>query len=82
MISDQGVATNSNETQSMLNWLVPMNITKLRGFLGLIGYYRKFVQGYGIIAKPLTKLVQNTTEEAQAAFNALKHAMVTPPIPD
>ncbi|RVX01248.1 putative mitochondrial protein [Vitis vinifera] len=84
IITPQGVKVDDKKIATMLAWPRPANISELRGFLGLIGYYRKFVQNYGIIARPLTNLLKKGKfdwhEEAETTFSALKRAMTTTPI--
>ena len=52
IISGKGVKVDNKKIETMVDWPLPSNITALRGFLGLTGYYRRFVKNYGLIAKP------------------------------
>ncbi|KAK8918266.1 hypothetical protein KSP39_PZI021329 [Platanthera zijinensis] len=79
LISHQGVATDPGKIQVMLNWPSPSNLKKLRGFLGLTGYYRRFIKGYDILSKPLTSLLQQRTFTwGEEAFQNLKKAVLQP----
>lgn len=80
VISDAGVATDPQKVATVSSWPSPTSTKELRGFLGLAGYYRKFVQHFGILAKPLTELLKKNslfhwTPAHEQSFQALKEAL-------
>ena len=84
-VSGRGVSTEPAKIQLIKDWPVPKNLKELRGFLGLTGYYRKFVQDYSMVVLPLNALMKKNqtfewTDECQAAFEDLKEKMQKPPI--
>jgi transposase InsO family protein len=85
IINGDGVATDPSKIKEISNWHTPSCVKELRSFLGLAGYYRKFVCHFGVIAKPLTQLLKKNTiytwsPDADAAFNLLKQSLVSAPV--
>ena len=71
--------------EAVVNWKQPRNVTEVRSFLGLAGYYRRFVKGISIIASPLTKLLRKGikfewTDKCQNSFEQLKEMLVEAPV--
>ena len=85
VVSGDGIATDPEKIKLVEEWPTPTNLKQLRGFLGLTGYYRKFVKGYAHIAGPLNRLLKKDqayewTEDCQKAFDELKKVMTSPPV--
>jgi len=84
IVSHHQVQPDPDKLEAVHNWPKPTTIKSLRGFFGLTGFYKKFVQGYASIAHPLTQLLKKDTflwtEEAQSAFEKLKQILLQEPV--
>ncbi|XP_026459333.1 uncharacterized protein LOC113359994 [Papaver somniferum] len=84
MVSSEGVSVDSDKISCITNCPIPTTVKALRGFLGLAGYYRKFVKDYSKISAPLTQLLKLDsfvwTPDATTAFNNLKKALTSTPV--
>lgn len=79
IVSSSGVKADPHKLEAMSNWPIPSTTKQLRGFLGLTGYYYRFINGYASIASPLTDLLRmdcfQWSSQVDTAFAALKKAM-------
>jgi hypothetical protein len=84
IISRDGVAMDPAKIEAVEAWPRPQSLQALRGFLGLTGYYRKFIAGYGEVAAPLTALLKKEafhwSDAVDTAFMQLKHSLMTAPL--
>ncbi|XP_066351740.1 uncharacterized mitochondrial protein AtMg00860-like [Miscanthus floridulus] len=84
IISASGVAMDPAKVQAIRDWPIPRSARAVRGFLGLAGYYRKFVHNYGAVAAPLIALLKKEgfswNDAAAAAFDDLKAAVTSAPV--
>ena len=85
VISAQGVMVDPQKIEAILNWAAPTNQTEVRSFLGLAGYYRRFIKDFSIIASPMTELLRKNvkfewTEERQQCMDELKGRLTSAPI--
>jgi len=75
---------DTSKVAAIVNWPTPHSLRALRGFLGLAGYYRRFIKEFGAMAAPLTRLLKKEgwmwTDEAAGAFQQLKEALTSAPI--
>ncbi|KAG8500979.1 hypothetical protein CXB51_003063 [Gossypium anomalum] len=80
-----GIRVDPNKISAILEWKPPRNVTEVRSFLGLAGYYRRFVKGFSMIATPIMRLLQKDvqfewTKECQQSFEKLKALLTEAPI--
>jgi hypothetical protein len=85
VISDKGVKIDESRTEVISNYPKPKNARQVKQFLGLASYYRKFIQNFADVAKPLNELTRQDTQfkwssECEMAFEELKRRLASPPI--
>ena len=85
VVSEDGIQTDPDKTRAVEEWPTPRTVGDVRSFMGLCGYYRRFVPDFATLAKPLVQLTEkNKTfswgEAEAAAFHQLKHLLTTAPI--
>ena len=79
IVSTEGI--KATKIEAVVNWKPPRHVTEVRSFLGLAGYYRRFVRGFSVVASPLTKLLRKGikfewTDNCQNSFEQLKGMLV------
>jgi len=85
VISVQGIAVDPTKIETMVKWERPQTITKVMSFLGLAGYYMRFVEGFSKRVNPLTQLTRKDhlfawTDECEACFEDMKRRLTTAPV--
>ncbi|GJX05500.1 hypothetical protein Tco_0191416 [Tanacetum coccineum] len=85
VIDNQGIHVDPAKIEAVKNWASPTTPTEVHQFLGLAGYYRRFIEGFSKIAKPLTELTQKNKkciwgEDQESAFQLLEQKLCEAPI--
>jgi len=85
VVSSEGIKVDPQKTEAVKNWPRPTTPTEIRSFLGLAGYYRRFVEGFSSLAAPLTKLTQKAvkfqwSDACEQSFQELKKRLTTAPV--
>lgn len=85
IISRDGISVDQSKVEAVRNWVIPKNASEIRSFLGLAGYYRKFIKGFSSILVPLTSLTKKSAKyvwssDCQRSFDQLKKALTSAPI--
>ena len=84
-MSAKSIRVDLVKIEAIVNWKPPRNVTEVTCFLGLAGYYRRFVKVFSVIAFILTKLLQKWVkfewdEKCQLSFDQLKKILVEAPV--
>ena len=85
ILSEEGVAVDPAKVEAVTNWKQPKTVIEVRSFLGLAGYYRRFIEGFSKIARPMTELTKKDkkfmwTEACEKSFQELKKRLIIAPV--
>jgi hypothetical protein len=85
VVSNGGISVDPSKVKDVLNWKAPTNVSEIRSFLGLARYYRRFIEGFSKLAKPMTALLEKNakfvwSDKCHANFEELKRRLTTTPV--
>jgi hypothetical protein len=85
VLSEEGVVVNPDKIRSIMEWPTPKDILDIRSFMGLAGYYRRFIKGFSKIECPITTLQKKGikftwTQKCEERFQTLKHLLTHAPV--
>jgi hypothetical protein len=85
IISEGGISVDPSKVKDVLSWNTPQNVSDIRSFLGLAGYYRRFIEGFSKTSKPMTELLVKGytfewTPRRETSFQDLKKTLTTAPV--
>jgi hypothetical protein len=85
VISKGGIFVDPSKVQDVLSWKAPTSASGIQSFLGLAGYYQRFIEGFSTISKPMTELLKNDkqfkwTPACESSFQELKKRLMTAPV--
>jgi hypothetical protein len=85
VISKGVISVDPSKVQDVLGWKTPTSVSDIRSFLGLAGYYRRFIEGFSRISKPMTELLEKDrefkcTSACESSFQELKKRLTTAPV--
>jgi hypothetical protein len=85
IISAGGISVDPSKVKNVLSWNTPQNVSEVRSFLGLAGYYKRFTEGFSKISNPMTELLVKDktfewTPRREASFQELKKRLTTTPV--
>jgi hypothetical protein len=85
IISEQGIAVDPEKIEAIRGWPTPRNVSEVRSFMGLVGYYRRFIVGFSKISHPITSLQKKGTKfewtpKCEENFNLLKELLTSAPV--
>jgi hypothetical protein len=81
IISKGGIFVDPAKVTTITDWKIPSTVSEIRSFLGLVGYYRRFIEGFSKIVKPMTSLLEKgkefkRTDECQESFDQLRSKLM------
>ena len=84
IVSEEGILVDPNKIEMIIEWKPPRNVMEVRSFLGLAGYYRRFIKGFSMTMTPMTRLLQKNvrfewSEKCQASFEKSKAFLTEAP---